>query len=217
MSGINKVYNSKLNEVIRYDLIAHRYFVNGLQKDEIRDSIIYALQEMQKNNAYYRIGESFRNKFVLTLLTERLKGTEYTCSDQQLSAISPTGKHSGAYDFVIMDGKGQEILIYEGLNLTSFSKTHIDKHIEMILNNYYLAKRRYSAFVIYLECDRDKFKSFIDKYGEHISVYAPEPFNCIGNPERISYEGEFLSCMKMRYGASDLDHTIYHFIVGMVY
>ena len=136
-------------------------------------------------------------------------------ADQQKGGTSSTGKGIEERDIVIKDEIGQEILIYEGLNLKSLNKAYLDKHIDKVLKNYNPQGLRYSILVTYLECDRDRFKSFIDDYKAHIAEYAPESYSCNGKPEEVSFDGEFLRCMKMQYEAGGIYFTIYHIIVRM--
>ncbi len=148
-------------------------------------------------------------------MTAQLQGTGNVCADQQTGGTSSTGKSIGERDFVIKDEIGQEILIYEGLNLKSLDKNYLDKHIDKVLVYYNPQGLRYSILVTYLECEQDKFKNFTEKYKDHISGYAPESYSCIGKPEEVSFDGEFLRCMKMQYETGELYFTIYHIIVRM--
>lgn len=148
-------------------------------------------------------------------MTAQLQGTGNVCADQQTGGTSSTGKSIGERDFVIKDEIGQEILIYEGLNLKSLDKNYLDKHIDKVLVYYNPQGLRYSILVAYLECEQDKFKNFTEKYKDHISGYAPESYSCIGKPEEVSFDGDFLRCMKMQYETGELYFTIYHIIVRM--
>ena len=183
--------------------------------DSFLNAIVYALQVMQKDKTYYGSDEDSRNRFVSAHLTAQLKGTGYTCADQQSGGCSSAGKAPGERDFVVKNKVGQEILIYEGLNLTSLNKAYLDKHIDKVLVNYNPQGLRYSILVTYLECDRDKFKSFMNKYREHIADYAPESYRRIGEPEEVDFNGGFLCCMKMQYEVGGVYFTIYHIIVRM--
>ena len=148
-------------------------------------------------------------------MTAQLQGTGNVCADQQTGGTSSTGKSIGERDFVIKDEIGQEILIYEGLNLKSLDKNYLDKHIDKVLVNYNPQGLRYSILVTYLECERDGFTSFIDKYKDHISGYAPETYSCTRKPNEVDFGGGFLRCMKMQYKTGELYFTIYHIIVRM--
>ena len=174
-----------------------------------------ALHVMQKDKTFSSSDEDARNRFISAHVTAQLKGTGNVSADQQTGGTSSTGKSIGERDFVIKDEIGQEILIYEGLNLKSLNKTYLDLHIDKVLKNYNPQGLRYSILVTYLECGRDRFKSFIDDYKRHISEYAPELYSCIGEPEEISFDGEFLRCMKMQYEVGGVYFAIYHIIVRM--
>jgi hypothetical protein len=89
------------------------------------------------------------------------------------------------------------------------------KHIDKVLVNYNPQGLRYSILVTYLECERDGFTSFIDKYKDHISGYAPESYSCTRKPDEVDFGGGFLRCMKMQYETGELYFTIYHIIVRM--
>ena len=124
-----------------------------------------------------------------------------------------TGKAPGERDFVVKNKNGVDILIYEALNLKSIDSSYINKHIQKLLNNYNPMGLHQGVLVTYLECERDKFKGFIEQYRENVSVYAPAPFSCLGKPEDIRFEGEFLSCMKMKYEVGGVLFVIYHIVV----
>ena len=215
LNGINKIYNAKLNEVISLEELAHRYPITRLSTDDLLKSVVNALHVMQRDKTFSSSDEDARNRFVSALVTAQLKGTGNVSADQQTGGTSSTGKSIGERDFVIKDEIGQEILIYEGLNLKSLDKPYLDKHIDKVLKNYNPQGLRYSILVTYLECKQDKFKSFTDKYKDHISGYAPESYSCIGEPEEICFDGEFLRCMKMQYEVGGVYFAIYHIIVRM--
>lgn len=94
-------------------------------------------------------------------------------------------------------------------------KSQYSKHIDKVLKNYNPQGLSYSILVTYLECGRDRFKSFIDDYRGHIAEYSPESYSCIGEPEEVSFDGEFLRCMKMQYEVGRIYFAIYHIIVRM--
>ena len=215
LNGINKIYNAKLNEVISLEELAHRYPITRLSKDDLLKSVVNALHVMQRDKTFSSSDENARNRFVSAHVTAQLKGTGNVSADQQTGGTSSTGKSIGERDFVIKDEIGQEILIYEGLNLKSLDKTYLDKHIDKVLKNYNPQGLSYSILVTYLECGRDRFKSFIDDYRGHIAEYSPESYSCIGEPEEVSFDGEFLRCMKMQYEVGGVYFAIYHIIVRM--
>ena len=215
LSGINKIYNAQLKEVISLEELAHRYPITRLTIDDLLKSVVNALHVMQRDKTFSSSDENARNRFISALVTAQLKGTGNVSADQQTGGTSSTGKSIGERDFVIKDEIGQEILIYEGLNLKSLNKAYLDKHIDKVLVNYNPQGLRYSILVTYLECERDGFTSFIDKYKDHISGYAPEFYSCIGEPEEIGFDGEFLRCMKMQYEVGGVYFAIYHIIVRM--
>ena len=215
LSGINKIYNAQLKEVISLEELAHRYPITRLTIDDLLKSVVNALHVMQRDKTFSSSDENARNRFVSALVTAQLKGTGNVSADQQPGGTSSTGKSIGERDFVIKDEIGQEILIYEGLNLKSLNKAYLDKHIDKVLKNYNPQGLRYSILVTYLECDCDRFKSFIDDYKAHIAEYAPELYSCIGEPEEVSFDGEFLRCMKMQYEVGGVYFAVYHIIVRM--
>lgn len=215
LNGINKIYNAKLNEVISLEELAHRYTITKLTTDDLLKSVVNALHVMQGDTTYSSCDENARNRFISAHVTAQLQGTGNVCADQQTGGTSATGKSIGERDFVIKDEIGQEVLIYEGLNLKSLNKTYLDKHIDKVLKNYNPQGLRYNILVTYLECERDGFKSFIDDYKAHIVEYAPESYRCIGEPGEFSFDGEFLRCMKMQYEVGGVYFAIYHIIVRM--
>ena len=212
---ITRVYNAKLNEVISLEELAHRYPITRLSTDDLLKSVVNALHVMQRDKTFSSSDENARNRFISALVTAQLHGTGNVSADQQPGGTSSTGKSIGERDFVIKDEIGQEILIYEGLNLKSLNKAYLDKHIDKVLVNYNPQGLRYSILVTYLECDRDRFKSFSDDYRRHIAEYAPESYSCIGEPEEVDFDGEFLRCMKMQYEVGGVYFAIYHIIVRM--
>ena len=168
---------------------------------------------MQRDITYYSTDEDPRNRYVSSNLAARLSGKGYTCADQQPGGTSATGKAPGERDFAVKDKNGQEVLIYEGLNLTKFNSSYINQHIDKLINYYNPQGLRYGILVTYLKCEHSKFKGFIDKYKQHITEYAPESYNTVGDPKKIRLDGEFISCMKMEYEVGELYFTIYHIIV----
>ena len=196
LSGINKIYNAQLKEVISLEELAHRYPITRLTIDDFLKSVVNALHVMQRDKTFSSNDEDARNRFVSAHVTAQLKGTGNVSADQQTGGTSSTGKSIGERDFVIKDEIGQEILIYEGLNLKTLDKIYLDKHIDKVLVNYNPQGLHYSILVTYLECEQDKFKSFTDRYRKHIAEYAPEPYRCIGEPKEVSFDGEFLRCIR---------------------
>ena len=212
---IEREYNETIDEIIYYDALARRYFDASVKTDDILKAVVYALKALQTKIIYYSSDEDSRNSFVSAQVTPKLTEKGYSCADQQPGGVGVSRKSPGERDFVVKNKAGQEILIYEGLNLKSLNKAYLDKHIDKVLVDYNPQGLRYSILVTYLECDRNKFTKFISKYREHIAEYAPESYRCIGKPERIRFEGEFLSCMEMKYEVGGLYFTIYHIIVRM--
>ena len=214
-NGIDKEYNETLDEVIYYDVVARRYFDNRPKADDILNTVVYALQNMQNDKTYYRTEENSRgledsrNRFV----SAQLGAAGYLCGDQQTGGISSTGIAPGERDFVVKNKNGVDLLIYEALNLKAFNSSYINEHIQKLLNNYNPMGLHQGVLVTYLKCERDKFKGFTDQYRENVSVYAPAPFSCLGKPEDIRFEGEFLSCMKMKYEVGGVLFVIYHIVV----
>ena len=214
-NGVTTVYNPTLKEMISLNDLTHRYTDKRLKTDKFLESIVSALREMQNNMNFYSCDEDFRNSFVTVQLKAQLKGTGYTCSEQQRAGVGATGKAPGERDIVVKDENGQESLIYEGMNLSGFNRTYIDKHIKKVLVNYNPQGLRYSVLVTYLECGRDQFMSFTDKYRKHIEGFAPETYSCVGKAKVIPAEGAFLDCMKMDYKVGGSCLTVYHIIVRM--
>ena len=213
--GIDREYNETLDDIIYYDALAHRYFDDSAKTDDILKAVVYALKRLQTKKIYYISDEDSRNSFVSEQVAAQMTEKGYSCAEQQPGGIGASGEAPGERDFVVKNKVGQEILIYEGLNLKYLDKTYLNKHIDKVLVNYNPQGLRHSILVTYLGCDRDKFSSFIGKYREHITKYAPESYRCIGQPKQVRFEGEFLSCMEMKYEVGRLYFTIYHIIVRM--
>ena len=195
-------------------ILTHPIIQNSFSLDNITVSLI-RFHVMQRDKTFSSSDEDARNRFISAHVTAQLQGTGNVCADQQTGGTSPTGKSIGERDFVIKDEIGQEILIYEGLNLKLLNKAYLNTHIDKVLKNYNPQGLRYSILVTYLECEQDKFKRFTDKYKDHISGYAPESYSCIGEPEEIGFGGGFLRCMKMQYEVGGVYFEIYHIVVRM--
>ena len=214
-NGVDMIYNAKIKGMVALEDLTHRYFTERSRKNVLLESIISALQEMQNKMIYYSCDEDPRNSFVASQLTAQFKGKGYTCSEQQPGGVGAGGKASGERDIVVKDENGQEILIYEGMNLSGFDKAYISDHIKKVLVNYNPQGLRYSVLVTYLECGRDQFGSFTNKYREHIEKYAPETYTCIGKAKNVPVEGEFLVCIKMDYKVGGSYLVIYHIVVRL--
>ena len=213
--GSYKRYDSRVKSVIDYREIAQRYLDERPRIDKILQSIIKALEALQNNKTYYRDEhnsrdlENSRNHYV----SDHLEGAGYNCSEQSLGGLSENGNAAGERDIVIKDILNQEILIYEGLNMTKWDKTYIDRHITKLLINYNPKGLRKGVLVTYLECDRDKYLGFINGYRRHIAEYAPEGFQCVGEPIDIPSYGQLLTCLAMNYETGGLYYLVYHIIV----
>ena len=146
-------------------------------------------------------------------MSDHLEGAGYNCSEQSLGGLSENGNAAGERDIVIKDILNQEILIYEGLNMTKWDKTYIDRHITKLLINYNPKGLRKGVLVTYLECDRDKYLGFINGYRRHIAEYPPERFQCVGEPIDIPSYGQLLTCLAMNYETGGLYYLVYHIIV----
>ena len=213
---IYKRYDSRTKCVIDYRKMARRYNYKGSIFDAILQSIIKALEIMQNDCTYYRENnqnsknlEDRRNRFV----SGHLISAGYLCNDQQTGGTSTTGKSAGERDFVVKNRNGQDLLIYEGLNLKSLNIDYIDLHIKKLIDNYNPLGLKKSVLVTYLECKRENYLNFTDRYREHISEYTPKDYRCIGEPSDIPSSGQFLTCMVMNYEIGGLYFEIDHIIV----
>ena len=208
-------YDSKTKSMIDYREISQRYIDDRPKIDHILQSIIKALEALQSNKTYYRDEnnsrdlENSRNHFVAIYLD----AAGYNCSEQLPGGLSENEMAAGERDIVIKDIMGQEILIYEGMNITSLDKTYINKHINKLLRNYNSKGLRKGVLVTYLECKRDKYLSVINGYRKHISDYAPEEFKCVGEPIDFPSYGQYLTVLGMSYEVGGLYYLIYHIVV----
>ena len=208
-------YDSNTKSVIDYRDISRRYIDERPRFDRILQSIIKALEALQRDKTYYRNEynsrdlENSRNHFV----SAQLESAGYNCSEQLPGGLGKNEKAAGERDIVIRDILGQEILIYEGLNLAGWDKTYIDKHIAKLLKNYNPNGLRKGVLVTYLECDRDKYLGFINGYRMHMTEYAPEGFKYVGEPIDMPSNGQLLTVLGMNYEAGGLFYLVYHIIV----
>ena len=208
-------YDSNTKSVIDYRDISRRYIDERPRFDRILQSIIKALEALQRDKTYYRNEynsrdlENSRNHFV----SAQLESAGYNCSEQLPGGLGKNEKAAGERDIVIRDILGQEILIYEGLNLAGWDKTYIDKHIAKLLKNYNPNGLRKGVLVTYLECDRDKYLGFINGYRMHMTEYAPEGFKYVGEPIDMPSNGQLLTVLGMNYEAGGVFYLVYHIIV----
>ena len=216
-NGIFYVYDEVLDKVIDYREVANR-FDNRLPKikSEVLQIIINALGAMQNERMYYRNAsnsnelEDFRNRFV----SQQLRSAGFNCSDQQTGGESTNEKASGERDILIRDNRNQDLLIYEGLNLKYVDKADISEHLAKLLENYNPQGLPYGVLTTYLECGREKYRSFVDRYKDYIKQFAPTSFECLGEPTELHItEGQFLSCIEMSYGCGNTLFVIYHIVV----
>lgn len=218
-SGIEKVYNKKLKRAVDYRDIARRYSdIRPKIKGDLLSNIFKALSQMQNEKAYYKTSENsneledLRNRYV----SSQILMAGYSCNDQQSGGLSDNYKRTGERDIVFRNKSGQDILIYEGLNLSGFSSKSIDDHLHKLMVNYNPQGLTYGVLVSYVDCDRTRFKTITDQYRDRISVYAPEKYTCAGQPRNIPTIGQYLKCLEMDYECGGQFFTIYHILVGMV-
>ena len=218
-SGIERVYNKKLKKVIDYSDVDRRYKdIRPKIKGDLLPNIIKALGLMQNEKAYYKTPENsdeledVRNRYV----SSQVLMAGYNCNDQQSGGKGKGGRRTGERDIVFRNKNGQDILIYEGLNLTGFSKKNIDDHLHKLLENYNPQGLHYGVLVSYVDCDGTRFNNITDMYRNHITDYAPKNYICVGEPRNIPTIGQFLKCMEMDYEYGEQYFTIYHILVGMV-
>ena len=173
--------------------------------------VIDSLLDMIDEPVYYEADENARNRFI----SLQLRRAGYYCGDQVPGGLSATGKSIGARDGVIKDKNKHDICIFEGLNLNSLVKATINLHLNKLLINYNPQGLPYGLMLVYLNCARNKYKEFIDKYINYINDYAPDTFICISSPsiEWTSSNGQFLTCIKMCYECGGYYYTIYHIVV----
>ena len=218
-NGIERGYVEELDKVIDYKDVARRFDdIRPKIKGDLLPNIIKALGLMQNEKAYYKTPENsdeledVRNRYV----SSQVLMAGYNCNDQQSGGKSKGGRRTGERDIVFRNKNGQDILIYEGLNLTGFSKKNIDDHLHKLLENYNPQRLPYGVLVSYVDCDGTRFNNITDMYRNHITDYAPKNYICVGEPRNIPTIGHFLKCMEMDYEYGEQYFTIYHILVGMV-
>jgi hypothetical protein len=218
-AGIERVYIEELNGIVDLKDIARRYSdIRPRIKGDLLPNIIKALGLMQNERACYRTQENSkeledtRNRYV----SSQMLMAGYKCNDQQSGGLSDNYKRTGERDIVFRNKSGQDILIYEGLNLSGFSSKSIDDHLHKLMVNYNPQGLTYGVLVSYVDCDRTRFKTITDQYRDRISVYAPEKYTCAGQPRNIPTIGQYLKCLEMDYECGGQFFTIYHILVGMV-
>ena len=218
-SGIERVYNKKLKKAIDYRDVARRY--NDIRpkiKGDLLPKIIKALSSMQNEKNYYKTPdnsdelEDLRNRFV----SYQILIAGYNSNDQQPGGLGGGRRRAGERDIVFRNKAGQDILIYEGLNLTGFSKKNIDDHLHKLMENYNPQGLPYGVLVSYVDCAQARFNEITVTYRDHITDVAPENYVCVGQPRNIPTIGQYLKCMEMDYECGGQYFTIYHILVGMV-
>ena len=218
-NGIDRVYNKKLKKAINCRDVTRRYIdMRPKIKGDLLPNIIKALGLMQNESAYYKTStnshqlEDLRNRYV----SSQIMMAGYNCNDQQPGGSSEGRRQAGERDIVFRNKNGQDILIYEGLNLTGLNKKNIDDHLHKLMENYNPHGLPYGILVSYVDCDRTRFNEITVSYSDHITEAAPENYVCIGQPRNIPTIGQYLKCIEMAYECGGQYFTIYHILVGMV-
>ncbi len=218
-AGIEKAYIEELNGIVDYRDIARRYSdIRPKIKGDLLPNIIKALGLMQNERACYRTQENSkeledtRNRYV----SSQMLMAGYKCNDQQSGGLSGNGERTGERDIVFRGKSGQDILVYEGLNLRGFSATSISNHLHKLMENYNPQGLPYGVLVSYVDCNGTRFREITEEYKNHIKVYAPENYVCKGQPRNIPTIGQYLKCLEMDYESGGQYYTIYHILVGMV-
>lgn len=218
-NGIERGYVEKIDKIIDYKDVARRFEdIRPKIKGILLSNIIKALSSMQNEKAYFKTKENsheledLRNRYV----SSQILMAGYNYNDQQTGGISKGGRLTGERDIVFRNKNGQDILIYEGLNLTGFNKKSIDDHLHKLMENYNPQGLPYGVLVSYVDCDRTRFNGIADTYRNHITDCAPENYVCIGQARIIPTIGQYLKCMEMDYECTGQYFTIYHILVGMV-
>lgn len=217
-SGIERGFNKKLKRVIDYKDVARRY--NDIRpkiKGDLLPNILKALSLMQNNKFYYKTPENSQDLENLrnTYVSEKALMAGYICNDQQPGGTGEGGRRPGERDIVFRNKNGNDILIYEGLNLAGSGTANADRHLHKLMENYNPQGLPYGVLVTYVDCERTKFSQITDEYQKHIIGYAPEKYICIGQPRNIPTIGQYLKCLEMDYECGGQFFTIYHILVGM--
>ena len=217
-SGIERGFNKKLKRVIDYKDVARRY--NDIRpkiKGDLLPNILKALSLMQNNKFYYKTPENSQDLENLrnTYVSEKALMAGYICNDQQPGGTGEGGRRPGERDIVFRNKNGNDILIYEGLNLAGSGTANADRHLHKLMENYNPQGLPYGVLVTYVDCERTKFSQITDEYQKHIIGYSPEKYICIGQPRNIPTIGQYLKCLEMDYECGGQFFTIYHILVGM--
>ena len=217
-SGIERGFNKKLKRVIDYKDVARRY--NDIRpkiKGDLLPNILKALSLMQNNKFYYKTPENSQDLENLrnTYVSEKALMAGYICNDQQPGGTGEGGRRPGERDIVFRNKNGNDILIYEGLNLAGSGTANADRHLHKLMENYNPQGLPYGVLVTYVDCERTKFSQITDEYQKHIIGYSPEKYICIGQPRNIPTIGQYLKCLEMDYECGHQYFTIYHILVGM--
>ena len=218
-NGIERGYVEEIDKVIDYKDVARRFDdIRPKIKGDLLPNIIKALGLMQNESECYKTLtnshqlEDKRNRYV----SSQVLMAGYNCNDQQPGGLGEGRRQAGERDIVFRNKSGQDILIYEGLNLTGFSKKNIDNHLHKLMENYNPQGLPYGVLVSYVDCARTKFNEITVTYRDHITDVAPKNYVCVGQPRNIPTIGQYLKCMEMDYECGGQYFTIYHILVGMV-
>ena len=218
-NGIERGYVEEIGKVIDYKDVVRRFDeIRPKIKGELLPNIIKALSSMQNEKIYYKTTENsheledLRNRYI----SSQILMAGYNCNDQQPGGPGEGRRQAGERDIVFRNKSGQDILVYEGLNLTGFNKKNIYDHLHKLMKNYNPQGLPYGVLVSYVDCARIRFNKITALYRVHITERAPENYICVGQPRNIPTIGQYLKCIEMDYECGGQYFTIYHILVGMV-
>ncbi len=157
LSDVIETSNNVLNDLIQ---IGERICLN------------YSFNALSSEN---KINDYFRDMLSIKGYNE--------VKDQTRHGISKNGKDAAEVD-ILLTKDGKEIAIFEGLKLDNVNKSYIDEHINKAIINYNALG---TATFIVAYVNSENFKSFWDKYSNHIHFYEfpfqiKESFRSLAHP-----------------------------------
>ena len=177
---------------------------DGAKMNEILKQLLSSCVKLQANAIYYNATEDQRNDYIRDILDT----AGYDVKDQTRRGLSPSGKAAGEVDILIKE-HGFPITIIEALNLDSFNKAYLDKHIDKIYN-YDTAGNKFNIILSYVTASN--FIDFCDKYFEHIKKHK-YPFAIQVSEDNVVI-GEFLysdiKIMKTVHNRNGCETVLYH-------
>lgn len=218
--GVSSVFSKAHRRALEIADILHQTSHSAQQgREKILNDIAEALQMLQANEMYWRVGENARNTYVRDLL----RRGEYTVHDQTLSGISAGGKQAGELDLEIRKKSGEPLTIYEGLNLGGKSGSKLsawEAHLEKLLRRYNVNGLPFLFLVSYVDVTKGAFGEVWNTFEGHMRIHSPAgcplqdmKLQPLARPDQE--EGNYIRAARCVYDCEGFPTTVYHIFVRM--